>query len=90
MFGMRYPIDVAFLDRGGTVVKIYHGLEPGRRTGWHREARYALEVRAGTLRSCNTCEGDRLVWSSAEVGEVKTVPHSRLGSLGLHSDGLSV
>lgn len=29
--GMRYPIDVAFVDANGTVVKAVRGLEPGRR-----------------------------------------------------------
>jgi len=29
--GMRYPLDVAFLDESGVVRMTYEGLEPGRR-----------------------------------------------------------
>ena len=36
MYGMRFPLDVAFLDRGGAVVAIYPSLTPGSRTRWHR------------------------------------------------------
>ena len=32
MYGMRFPLDVAFLDRSGTVVAIYASLAPGSRT----------------------------------------------------------
>ena len=58
MAGMRYPIDVAFLDRGGAVVATYAALPPGGRTRWHRAARQALELPAGTLAATGTVEGD--------------------------------
>jgi hypothetical protein len=64
MFGMRFPLDVAFLDREGTVVATYAGLAPGRRTGWHRSARHALELPSGTLAATGTRSGDRIVWTS--------------------------
>jgi uncharacterized membrane protein (UPF0127 family) len=62
MIGMRYPIDVAFLDRDGRAVALYPGLRPGFRTAGHRRARYALELRAGALAASATAIGDRLVW----------------------------
>jgi uncharacterized membrane protein (UPF0127 family) len=62
MFGMRYPIDVAFVDRRGGVVAIYHKLEPGSRSSWHRRAAAALEVPAGTLATTGTQTGDVLAW----------------------------
>ena len=65
MFGMRYPLDVAFLDRRGAVVAIYHSLAPGSRPRWHRRAAVALEVPAGTLETTDTHEGDALRWGHA-------------------------
>jgi uncharacterized membrane protein (UPF0127 family) len=49
MFFMRFPIDVAFLARDGTVKRVYHGIRP-----WHvsrivRGAKTAVELPAGTL-----------------------------------------
>ena len=64
MFGMRFPLDVAFLDRDGTVVETYVGLAPGRRTRWHRTARHALELPAGILAATRTGRGDRLAWAA--------------------------
>ncbi|HKE91459.1 MAG TPA: DUF192 domain-containing protein [Gemmatimonadales bacterium] len=64
MIGMRYAIDVAFVDRWGGVVATYHHLAPGSRSRWHRAAVVALEVPAGTLRSTETQTGDALQWRS--------------------------
>lgn len=60
MYGMRFSIDVAFLDRGGRVVAVYERLAPGQRTRWHRRAYAALELPAGTLRATGTALGDHL------------------------------
>ncbi len=62
MFGMRYPVDVAFVDRTGGVVATYHCLAPGSRSKWHRGAVAALEVPAGTLATTDTRPGDSLMW----------------------------
>jgi uncharacterized membrane protein (UPF0127 family) len=58
--GMRYPIDVAFLDARGVVVGILEGLPPNRVGRVARDARGALELRAGTLAATGTAPGDRL------------------------------
>jgi uncharacterized membrane protein (UPF0127 family) len=63
MLGMRFALDVAFLDRDGTVVAAYANLRPGARTGWHRGAASALELPAGTLAGSGTREGDEIVWT---------------------------
>lgn len=65
MLGMRYPIDVVFLDRQGGVVATYHRLQPGSRSHWHQQAALALELRAGTLQATDTQMGDALRWSPA-------------------------
>ena len=58
MMGMKFPLDVAFLDAGSRVVARYPRLSPGRRTRWHRAAQAALELPAGTLDETGTVEGD--------------------------------
>jgi uncharacterized membrane protein (UPF0127 family) len=67
MFGMRYPIDVAFLDRTGTIVGICRGLAPGARSPFVRAARSALELPAGTLDAAGISEGDTLTLSPLET-----------------------
>lgn len=66
MMGMRYALDVAFLDREGRVVAAYPDLAPGGRTRYHREAWAALELAPGTLARTGTRVGHRLEWQ--EVG----------------------
>ena len=66
MFGMSYPVDVVFVDRGGAVVAVYHRLAPGQRSRWHKSAACALELPAGTLALTGTCEGDRIAWQSLD------------------------
>jgi uncharacterized protein len=68
MYGMRFPLDVAFLDRSGTVVAIYPSLAPGSRTRWHRNAAHALELPKGALTQSGTAVGDLLVWSPVSEG----------------------
>jgi uncharacterized membrane protein (UPF0127 family) len=63
MFGMRFPLDVAFLDAEGGVLASYPALRPGARTPWHRRAAHALELPAGTLENSGTQVGDILVWT---------------------------
>ena len=65
MYGMRFPLDIAFLDARREVVAIYHALPPGSRTGWHRNALHALELPAGTLIASGTAVGDVLSWADA-------------------------
>jgi len=60
MFGMRFPIDVAFVDKRGSVVKMLHGIRPGRMSGIYFKAKDALELPAGTLRRCGVQIGDLL------------------------------
>ena len=58
--GMRYPIDVAFLDARGIVVGTLEGFPPNRIGRIFRGARGALELRAGLLAATGTSPGDRL------------------------------
>ena len=45
-FGMRFPIDVVFLDPHGWPIAIRHGVKPGR-VAAHRRAAAVIETKAG-------------------------------------------
>ena len=61
--GMGYPIDVAFLDRKGRVVRSIGALKPWRLGLGGPGAVHALELPAGRLRETGTVPGVRLNWS---------------------------
>ena len=58
MFGMRFPIDVAFLDREGRVLCVHHALQPNRLSRLVLRAEGVLELAAGALRTSGTQVGD--------------------------------
>ncbi len=60
MFFMRIPLDVAFLDREGRVLRAYHGIRPWRATRVVRRAKSAIELPAGTLRAAGIEKGTQL------------------------------
>jgi len=62
-FGMRFPIDVVFLDSGRRVRRMYHGLAPFRLTSFVLSARSALELASGSIVSSGTRVGDELEFS---------------------------
>lgn len=61
--GMGYPIDVAFLDADGRVVRSIGALGPCRVGLGGRDAVHALELPAGRLADTGTTPGVRLIWS---------------------------
>ncbi len=61
--GMTYPIDVAFLDADGTVVRSIPRLAPCRVGVGGPGAVHALELPAGRLAETGTAPGTRLSWS---------------------------
>lgn len=62
-FGMRYPIDVIFLDTEGHVLKMQESLLPSRASAC-RGARQTLELFAGGIEILRPQLGERLVWRS--------------------------
>ena len=62
MIGMKFPIDVAFLDREGNVLAIHHGLKPNRFSRIVLRADGALELPEGTLAQTGTVRGDLVVF----------------------------
>lgn len=67
-FGMKFPIDVAFLDRRLRVKRVYHALPPLRMTRWVWGARSVLELTAGALEQTGTAVGDELEFAPMEPG----------------------
>jgi uncharacterized membrane protein (UPF0127 family) len=66
MFFMSYPIDVAFIDRGGIVRRVVSGLRPWRVVWWARGARDCIELPAGALVASRTETGDRVEVSAVD------------------------
>ena len=71
MYGMPFPLDIAFVDAEGAVVATYRSLSPWSRTQWHRNAVHALELPAGALDDSGTVIGDVLVWSTEAVSSAR-------------------
>jgi uncharacterized protein len=61
--GMTYPIDVAFLDRDGRVVRSLSRLAPWRLGVGGPDAVHALELPPGRLEQTGIVPGTRLSWS---------------------------
>jgi uncharacterized membrane protein (UPF0127 family) len=60
--GMRFPIDIIFLDRHDRVLRIDHDLRPWRFSSLVLGARQALELPAGTAQATQTAVGDRILF----------------------------
>lgn len=69
---MRFPIDVAYLNRDGFVVAVKHNMRPWR--VWivlRRDATVALELPAGRLAETKTEIGDLLKFQPCQFGSPK-------------------
>lgn len=58
--GMRFPIDIVFLNEMKRVVRVVEGVQPGRIVGWLKGAHSTLELPAGVVKSSETEVGDSL------------------------------
>jgi uncharacterized membrane protein (UPF0127 family) len=66
-FGMRYPLDLVFLDHQQRVCKLVAGLAPYRMAVCWRAA-LTLELAAGALARGSWRVGDQLVWEERPCG----------------------
>lgn len=57
-FGMRFPIDAAFLAADGSIVAVHHNLRPGRVSRIVLCAAGVLELSVGRLIATGTAVGD--------------------------------
>jgi hypothetical protein len=60
-FGMRYGLDLAFVDAEGRIRKLAYGVRPGRLAG-SPGSRQTLECSAGVLAGLSLKVGDRVLW----------------------------
>lgn len=66
-FGMKFPIDVIFLDRAKKVLKVRAGMGP-RRIALCLRAHSVLELPDRTAAAAETRAGDQLEFSAAAAG----------------------
>jgi uncharacterized protein len=60
MLGMRFPLDVLYLDRAGTVLRALPDLRPGQFGPVVWRSHVAVELPAGTIAATGTAPGDRV------------------------------
>jgi uncharacterized membrane protein (UPF0127 family) len=65
-FGMKFPIDVVFIDKRKRVKRIYRDLAPSRLTTLVWSAQSVLELPSGSLAGTQTTVGDELQFSLCE------------------------
>lgn len=66
-FGMKFPIDVVFLNRAKKILKIRPNMVRGR-IAISLRAHSVLELPAGTLEATGTAKGDQLQFEKYEAG----------------------
>ncbi len=59
-FGMRFAIDVVFLDRKNRVVALTENLRPNHMTSLHFRAASVIELPAGTIKATDTEIGSQI------------------------------
>jgi uncharacterized protein len=62
--GMKFPIDIAFIDRSGTVIKIVENMPPGRFSPIIFGSVCVLETTAGEIKKAQLNAGDNLRFES--------------------------
>ncbi len=80
--GMKFPIDVVFLNRGNHVVGLMSGLAPYRISAVHFRGYSVLELPSGTIRKSHSEIGDQFEISLAETSEMDDLRDTRLSQIG--------
>jgi uncharacterized protein len=65
-FGMRFPLDLLYLDRGGNVVEVRENVRPWCVAPVRLSAASVLELPAGAIHTSGTQLGDRIEIAQAE------------------------
>ncbi len=61
-FGMKYPLDLVFLDKNKKVIGIRRSLRPNRLSRIYWRAQCVLELPVATIEKTSTEVGDYLQW----------------------------
>ena len=72
-FGMRFPIDVLFLDKDLRVIRAVRALPPYR-TCVVKKSVYVLEVPTGAIDDSRTSEGDQIQIRTANADTTTSAP----------------
>jgi uncharacterized protein len=80
--GMKFPIDVVFLNRDYQVLGLMSGLVPYRVSAVHLRGYSVLELPNGTIKKSRTEIGDKLEISLAETSEIDDLRDTRLSQIG--------
>jgi uncharacterized protein len=80
--GMKFPIDVLFLNRGHRVLGLMSGMLPYRISAVHLRGYSVLELPNGTIKKSRTEVGDQLEISLAETSEIDDLKDTRLSQIG--------
>src|SRR6266511_6480914 len=76
--GMKFPIDVIFLDQSNKVVATACGMPPYRLSRVHLKARSVLELPPGTIQKSTTIVGDQLELLLAESSDMDDLKETLL------------
>ena len=79
--GMKFPIDVVFLNKEFYVLGLISGMHPYRVSGVHMRGYSVIELPNGTIRKSQTEIGDRLEISLAETSEIDDLRDTRLSQI---------
>ena len=80
--GMKFPIDVVFLDKDYVVIGAISGMVPYRISGVRLRGYSVLELPSGMIRKSRTEIGDQLeitLAESSEIDDLRDTPLSQIG-----------
>ena len=80
--GMKFPIDVVFLDKSNVVLGVISELVPYRISGVRLRGHSVLELPKGTLKKSRTEVGDQLEISLVESSVMDDLRDNRLSQIG--------
>jgi uncharacterized membrane protein (UPF0127 family) len=80
--GMKFPIDVIFLDKNNIVLGIASGMVPYRISSIQLRGYSVLELPNGTIKKSKTEVGDQLEISLVETSEIDDLRDTRLSGIG--------
>jgi uncharacterized protein len=80
--GMKFPIDIVFLNKSHHVVGLMAGLAPYRISPIHFNGYSVLELPNGTIKKSRTEIGDQFEISLAETSEIDDLRDTRLSKIG--------
>ena len=79
--GMKFPIDVVFLNKEFFVVGLISGMLPYRVSSVHMRGYSVIELPSGTIKKSRTEIGDQFEISLAETSEIDDLKDTRLSQI---------